>query len=399
MITKLKISGFKSFQNFEIEFSPFTMIAGVNASGKSNLFDALSLLSRLAEVDLKTAFGAQRGDASELFTQYGKELFADEMSFDIELLVNKTVRDKWGGQAELKYTRLRYLLIIEQRKDERGYDSLFVKDEKLEIIKQSDDEWVKKHIPFENLEFRRPKISGPRGKPYIYKTTVNGVPAFKIPQDGKQGGKETPANAVGQTVLSGVNSVDFPHVFAAREDLRTWNFMQLNPEFMSQPIRKNDYNGEVISRTGHNLAGALHRIQREDDYAKVEISRELNRFLPEFVKAESDDKDDDGTTMTKYIIKLQGADQREFTSRVLSEGTLRLLALITLQHDDQHQGLLCFEEPENGIHPQNISSALELLVSLSADFGDNESPLRQVIVNTHSPVLLGYAKRFHANIW
>ena len=55
MITHIKINGFKSFQNFEMTFTPLTIVAGVNASGKSNLFDALQLLSRLAETDLKTA--------------------------------------------------------------------------------------------------------------------------------------------------------------------------------------------------------------------------------------------------------------------------------------------------------------------------------------------------------
>ncbi|MEW5818300.1 MAG: AAA family ATPase, partial [Spirochaetota bacterium] len=39
MITHIKINGFKSFQNFEMSFTPLTVIAGVNASGKSNLFD------------------------------------------------------------------------------------------------------------------------------------------------------------------------------------------------------------------------------------------------------------------------------------------------------------------------------------------------------------------------
>jgi len=68
MITNIKIDGFKSFRNFEMEFSPFTVIAGLNASGKSNLFDALELLSRLAEYSLRDAFPERRGTVSELFT-------------------------------------------------------------------------------------------------------------------------------------------------------------------------------------------------------------------------------------------------------------------------------------------------------------------------------------------
>ena len=42
--------------DFSIEFSPFTVVAGKNASGKSNLFDALELLSRCATYDLRMAF-------------------------------------------------------------------------------------------------------------------------------------------------------------------------------------------------------------------------------------------------------------------------------------------------------------------------------------------------------
>jgi AAA15 family ATPase/GTPase len=72
MLTYLKINGFKSFHNFEMVFTPLTVIAGANASGKSNLFDALRLMSNLAEVDnLKKAFqeDSQRGNFIEQFTQ------------------------------------------------------------------------------------------------------------------------------------------------------------------------------------------------------------------------------------------------------------------------------------------------------------------------------------------
>lgn len=81
MITKIEIDGFKSFSDFQMEFTPFTVIAGANASGKSNLFDALHLLSNLAVMDLRTAFSYKklRGDVKELFTQYGNDAIASEM--------------------------------------------------------------------------------------------------------------------------------------------------------------------------------------------------------------------------------------------------------------------------------------------------------------------------------
>ena len=97
MITRIEIDGFKAFRNFSMEFTPLTVIAGTNASGKSNLFDALQLLSRLAETDLKTAFNEQRGEAAELFTQYGPEQYSDLMKFGAELLVARQVTDNWAA--------------------------------------------------------------------------------------------------------------------------------------------------------------------------------------------------------------------------------------------------------------------------------------------------------------
>ena len=83
MITYLKINGFKSFHNFEMEFTPLTIVAGTNAAGKSNLFDALNLLSRLAEVDkIHTAFReGQRGDLFELLLSMMNMLMPMKWSF------------------------------------------------------------------------------------------------------------------------------------------------------------------------------------------------------------------------------------------------------------------------------------------------------------------------------
>ena len=103
MITKLEISGFKSFRDFSIDFSPFTVIAGKNASGKSNLFDALELLSRCADYDLRTAFPERRGTIAEQFTLLDNDAHSDRMSFAVELLLERTVKDNWGRIADLNY--------------------------------------------------------------------------------------------------------------------------------------------------------------------------------------------------------------------------------------------------------------------------------------------------------
>ena len=135
MITYIKINGFKSFHNFEMEFRPFTVIAGANASGKSNLFDVLKLLGRLAETDhLKKAFKEQRGEFIELFTKLGENQYATEITFVVEMLVNRTVTDAWGNEAELNETRLRYELKIKRFTNSLGIEDLAVTYEHLENI-------------------------------------------------------------------------------------------------------------------------------------------------------------------------------------------------------------------------------------------------------------------------
>jgi len=386
MITKIKIDGFKTFKNFEMEFSPLTVIAGTNASGKSNLFDALQLLSRLAEVDLRTAFSEQRGEASELFTQYGKDSYSEEMRFAVELLLNRKVRDNWGGEAELKYTRLKYELRIKRGLNESGLDDLFVTYEHLETIKHDEDNWVKNHIPKKSIESWRPKVpTGRRGTPYIETESPR---AIIIRQDEKGGNKKefpiSGGSGITQSILSGVNSVDFKHAFAVREELKNWKFLQLNPQVLREPTRQDIGMRDTITQSGQNLAAALHRIKLNDEYALKDISRKLNNLLPNIISV---DVYNDRANR-QFIIKIKSEDGREFSSRVLSEGTLRLLALCIFQFDEQHNGLLCFEEPENGIHPARMKDMAYLLKDLSVDFTEEYMPLRQVIVNTHSPLLV-----------
>lgn len=384
MITRIEINGFKTFSNFTMEFTPFTVIAGANSSGKSNLFDALNLLSHLADNDLRSAFKSLRGDAEEQFTQYGSEHSSNEISFSVEMIVDRSIRDNWGEDATLKYTRLQYEIVIEKTRNNKGFDDLHVKYECLKPLRHQEDSWVRNHIPKTHLEFWRPKVkTGKRGKPYILTEKQDNKLKIKIPLDGKPGpGREFSANDITQSALSSVNSVEFPHIFAAKMEMLNWRFLTLNPADLRTPSSR--MAPDVVSPSGRNLAAALFRLKNEDDFILNDISVELNNLLPNFTKVDVEEE----VSENRFIIKLKSDDNRIFTSRVLSEGTLRILILCILKYDDKHKGILCFEEPENGIHPFRLAMMVNLLLGLSAQFNDTSEPripLRQIIVNTHSP--------------
>lgn len=385
MITYIKIDGFKSFHDFEMAFTPLTVIAGSNAAGKSNLFDALRLLASLADADkIQKAFREQRGDLLELFTQYEDHSIADRMSFVVEMLVNPTVDDTWGGKEYLKYTRLRYELRLRRVENSIGLQDIEVEYEKLDTIKHDNDKWIK-ILPSVTADVWRPKVkTGKRQTPYMYTEEYNGVMTVIVPQDGSQGKKRYyPLRNATKTVLSSFDSVDFKHILAAKEEMRSWRFLQLNPDDLRMPTSKTT-GEDVVSATGRNLAAALYRIKQNDNYNLKIISRKLQSFIPNFVSV---DVIDDAENK-QYIIVLKDRNGKEYTSRVLSEGTMRVLALCILLQDEKHNGLLCFEEPENGIHPFRIKAMTALLKDLSTDFMDTEMPLRQVIINTHSTIFV-----------
>lgn len=383
MITKIEIDGFKTFSNFQMEFAPLTVIAGTNASGKSNLFDAMQLLSRIVDMDLKTAFSDQRGDATELFTQYEQGEGSTRMFFAVELLIDKNIRDRFGGEFKLKYTRLRYAIELKQTTTDRGMQELAIVAESLNPLRHEEDQWIGIFIPKKNLENWRPKVvTGKRGTAYI--DTEPGR-SINLRQDGKGGiKKEFALNNISQAVIGSVNSVDFPHALAAKEEIKNWRFLQLNPEDLRRP--SSYLAKDTLTHTGENLAAALYRIYSTDPFLIKQVTQRLNALLPGIIHVKViDDK-----AGKQFIVSIKTSDGREFTSRVLSEGTLRLLTLCVFLYDPDHKGLICFEEPENGVHPARMKLTAQMLIDLATHFSDsNEVIQRQVIVNTHSPVLVG----------
>jgi predicted ATPase len=383
MITRLEVDGFKTFSKFVMEFTPFTIVAGTNASGKSNLFDVLNLLSNLADNDVRSAFNELRGEPEEQFTQYTTTDFSNNIKIAVELLVDRKVKDNWGEEVTLKYTRLRYEIEIIRRRNENGFDDLKISYEDLSPLRHQEDKWVKSNIEKKYLEFWRPKVkTGKRGKPYILTELKNGKLIVKIPLDGKPGpGREFSVMDIAQSALSSVNSVEFPHIYAAKTEMLNWRFLQLNPEDLRKPSSR--MAPGIVSHSGANLAAALYRLKQKDTTILNDISLELNNLLPNFTKVNV--KED--LVENRFIIRLESDDGRIFSSRVLSEGTLRILILCILKYDLEHKGIICFEEPENGIHPFRLKMMTQLLKDLTTDFSDIEVPLfplRQMIVNTHS---------------
>lgn len=386
MITHIELDGFKTFQKFSLDLAPLQVIVGANGAGKSNLFDALQLLARLAESDLYSAFEGLRGNVGELFTIRPHGSTADCICLAVEMLVNRKVQDSWGAQEEVRFPRMRYELKITRRADVQGLERLYVEHESLAPIRRGEDRWTKSY-DLKTGSAWIPKMTGGRS-PFISTLEEQGVSTLSLHQDGRSGRRNVVAGQAERTVLSGIQNTEFPHAFAVAEEMRSWRFLQLNPEVLRQPSPM--IGPTTLAADGKYLPNVLARMKARDPMLLADVSLDLANLVPGIlrVEVEADSASD------QYVIWATLEDGRRFSSRVLSDGTLRMLALVTLQNDPDHEGLLCFEEPENGVHPSRLKNMTHLFQYLATDFSDPQQvglPLRQVLSNTHSPIFISHA--------
>jgi predicted ATPase len=384
MITRIEIDGFKTFENFSLDLHPMSALVGPNASGKSNLFDALRLLSLLAQSDLLTAMQDLRGEPEELF-RHTSAGTANKISFAIEVLLDRQGEDAFGAQFNIPAQRLRYEVEIGLVSGADGSArSLVVQHEHCRAISKSED-----------------RASYLRGKKISYNARVNPFirlndsrDAILVRQDGRQKhGRPLQLSLRGatRTALSTVTTAEFPHLYAMREKLTNIRFLEINPR--SARLANDRFESRVLRPDASNLSAVLARLKEETsdqsrpDGVLSDIAADLASLIPSVSKLEV--RNDDSQRQYSFSLKFSG--DLSFSSRVISDGTLRLLALLTMLNDPARSGTLCFEEPENGVHEGRIEKLVQFLRD-AATFEDAKVPPFQILINTHSPKVMASLK-------
>ncbi|MFW6163871.1 MAG: AAA family ATPase [Planctomycetota bacterium] len=408
MLTRLQIAGFKNLVDVDVRFGPFTCVAGANGTGKSNLFDAVHFLSALADRPLLEAAlsvrdeGTRSGDVRKLFRCVGDRV-DEEMAFTAEMIVPSQGEDELGQMAEATTTLLRYHLVLRFRVGEEhiGPGALEILKEELTPIRKGD---ARRHLCFPHKAgtWRRSAVQG-RGRaksaPFISTEGSGADRVIKLHQDGGSRGKPLPRSGANlpRTVLSAVNAAEGPTAALARKEMQSWRLLQLEPSSLRGP---DAFTAPAkLGPDGANLAATLYHLARTNGRRSpqphalqaavyAQIANRLAELLDD-VRAVSVDRDDKRDLLTLFVTDSDGTSH---PARALSDGTLRFLALAVLELDPEATGLICLEEPENGIHPERIAAMLQLLQDIATDPEEpvgSDNPLRQVIVNTHSPAVVG----------
>lgn len=391
MLTRLRVSGFKNLNDVDVRFGPFTCIAGLNGAGKSNLFDAILLLSALADHSLMEAVTSVRREvsstnATRIFTRHGLKR-AETIELAAEMIVPPSVRDTLDQEAPATITSLIYKVRIGLDNDaERRSPLLRLLHEELTYQTKTE---AREALPFANghKDWLESVLHGRRTTKFI--STDGGF--IKIHEDsGHQGrARALKAESLTRTVLSSVNTIENPTILAARREMQSWRLLQLEPARLRSP--DNLSASPKLGVDGSGLAAAIRRLLTRPS-VDMEATRQrlVNRVceLVDTVRGIDVQVDEARELLTLMVTDHEGT---EFRARDLSDGTLRFLALAVLELDPSELGVLCMEEPENGIHPMRIPAMLDVLQAIATDPRhpvDENNPLRQVIINTHSPELV-----------
>ena len=398
VITRLEIDGFKSFADFAVDIPPFVAIVGPNASGKSNLFDAMVLLSRIMVMPLSEALGAGRGQPAEQFRRRGDGMAAGRMSFAVEVLLDADVRDAFGTTKRLTHTRVRYEIAIELREDAVGPARPFVVSESVIPLSRDADRWaegVSEGFAAAHLFFHRRTSLGK----ILTTEEEDGRRFFQLPNlnPRKPGSRPVtiPADRAVRSVLSSLSTAqDYPLMYALRREIERWRVLDLEPSALRMPSTDGN-DGEHLDRTGANLAVVLETIERvsvSQDAAGLDaLAADLARVIRGFSGIAVRHNEASG----QWELSLASRYETFVSARVASEGTLRVIAILAALYE-QDPGVLCIEEPENGVDPRRLTALLEVLRDLVTDPATDdhrpEDGVVQIFVSSHSPLLSQYVR-------
>ena len=379
MLKRIKIRGYKSLVALEVNLEHLAVLIGPNASGKSNFLDALQLLSRIAtNRSLKEAFASPyRGYPLESFT-FGKagieslleqEIVSFSIEVDVELsptvidTVSQQIRNMKGTTAPkvshesslvskqplpVSETNLRYRIEIEMLPK---LGILRVADEYLAAL-NAKGELSQKRKPFlEQIENRLHLRLEGQARPTHYERYLD------------------------YSILSMSHyPPHYPHLIAMRQELASWFTFFLEPRErmrLPNPVKEVHHIGSM----GEDLAAFLNTLERLNKQQFESVEKSLHAMIPSI------------TGINVSINKLGEVEldlregEKRVSTRVLSEGTLRILGLLALAGAKEKPALIGFEEPENGIHPRRIRRIARFLEARMI-LKDT-----QFIVTTHSSLL------------
>jgi len=331
-ITRLKVKNFRALQDVEFNnLSPLTVLVGPNGSGKSTVFDVFAFLAESFENGLRRAWD-KRGRSSELKSRGGEGPILFEIAYN----------------ERSNSPRITYHLEV----DEENGKPVVVR------------EWIR---------WKR----GRYGAPFHFLDYAFGAGRVVSGEAPSAQDKRIEVPLISPDTLA-VNALgqlaENPRVVALRNFIMGWHVSYLS----SEDARKQPEAGpqEQLSKTGDNLANVIQHLSESHPERLECIFRRLRQRIPAIQNVSASPMPDG-----RLLLRIKDAPfSNPIMARFASDGTLKMLAYLTLLHDAAPPPFIGIEEPENFLHPRLLYGLAEECRSAAV--------ATQMLVTTHSPYFI-----------
>ena len=352
----ITIKNFKSYKEATLPLAPLTLLIGANASGKSNAIEAFRFLSWVAGGERLSTLKNRVNDS------------------------DKIIR---GNVSDLPFRETEQF-VLSFSDDSSNYESIF-------------------NIRFNEIYF---------GFEIIETENENFIFTFDdVADDGIYVSQESLSNNFAidenKTIFSIKNS-DYSDVFNLSKELLSFflkengspykiekiyndiNFLKsliLNAyffDFVPSQMRYESLSEKDLRSNGQNLAGVLHYLCEKDRHASDNKTKLLNliKSLPEQNIIDIKFYVDHRERVEFALIENFGNTPKEFPMDLLSDGTLKVLAIATALLSVSTGSTLVIEEIDNSIHPSRAHDILSLMRQYAEERG------LKLLLSTHNPALM-----------
>ncbi|MBL0885242.1 AAA family ATPase [Myceligenerans indicum] len=356
MLTEVTLENFKSYSAAQtLELSSMTVLVGANAAGKSNAIEAIRFLSWLAQgqslgsiqYQVNSADRVVRGISSKLAHLGGKEFS----------LGCRLERDSWDRmEVRLEYRSDGFHIVGEHITDKNQKVPLYTLDQ------PSTDRGTEASVAYNNFA---------RGgkKPHIRASDQHAVFTQLV-----SGAVIEAGHKVSRATIPGV---------AKEYEATLARVLFLDPV----PARMREYafpSETRLNGDGSNISAVLYNLC-EASAASTETKTQVLDFvrsLPEQEIADIEFLAEPRGGRLLQLVETFGRDYRRYDASLLSDGTLRVLAIAAAMLSADRGSLVVIEEIDNGVHPSRARDLLERIQRIAAARG------LRVLLSTHNPALL-----------
>lgn len=331
-IESLRVENYRALRKVELDnLTPMTVLLGPNGSGKSTVFDVFNFLSECFQFGLRHAWD-RRGRGKELKTRGadGPIIF------------------------ELKYREGRNLpLITYHLAIDEGAKGPEVVSEWLRWKRGSNGQ------PFRFLEFSRGEGAAISGE-------MPDADDKRIPQ------KLRSPDLLAVSTLGQFS--DHPRVAALREFITDWYVSYLSIDSTRNQPEAGPQ--ERLSKGGENLPNVIQYLKEQHPERLEQIFSVLRQRIPHLERVEAEPMPDG-----RLLLQIKDAPfEQPVLSKYASDGTMKMLAYLTVLYDPEPPRFIGIEEPENFLHPRLLAELTEECRAAAAR--------SQLLITSHSPFLL-----------